>query len=95
MGPGFRRDDGLSIDDSLEPRRVDREDQRVERQDQRHPALVMEVAGARLRHRPEAAGRIEGDALDAGRHGVFALDLAGRRIDPVERAPMQVAARDP
>src|SRR6202035_3851281 len=81
--------------ESLQPGRVDREDQRIERHDQRQPALVVEMAGAGFRHRPQAPAAIEGDALDARRYLVFALDLSGCCIEAVEFAPAQIAARDP
>src|SRR6266542_6266710 len=67
----------------------------MKRHDQRYPALVVEMAGARFRHRPEAPPAIEGYALDPGWRLVMPLDLPGRRIDPVERAPAQVATCDP
>src|SRR5262249_35140117 len=79
---------------SIEPLRVDREDQRIKGQHEAAPALVI-MPRARFRHRPEPPRGVKGDALDAGRRLILALDSPARRVEAVELAPAQCAARYP
>jgi hypothetical protein len=41
------------------------------------------------------AGIAEGDALGTGRDFTTALRRVGNRVEPIERAPVPIAARDP
>ena len=57
--------------------------------------MVVDMPRPGLRHRPQSPGTTEGNALGAGRDFIAALRRAGLRVEPVERAPAPIAARDP
>src|SRR6202047_2289182 len=79
----------------LQAREVEREDQRKKGFEQTEEGMVVDMPRPGLRHRPQSPGTAEGNDLGAGRDFIAALRRAGRRIEPVERAPAPIAARDP
>jgi hypothetical protein len=80
---------------SLQPRKVEREHHREKRLEQTKEGMVIDMPRPGLRHRPQSAGIAEGEALGTGRDFITALRRAGNRVEPIERAPVPVAARDP
>jgi len=50
---------------------------------------------ARARLRDRSARIAEGDVLGIGRDFIAALRRTGNRVEPVERAPVPIATRDP
>jgi hypothetical protein len=57
--------------------------------------VVVGVPRPGLRHRPQSAGSAESEALGTGRDLITALRRAGTRVEPIKRAPVPIAARDP
>ena len=81
--------------DSLQASEVEREDQWEKRLEQTEEGMVVDMPRPSLRHRSQSAGIVEGDALGTGRDFVTPLRRAGNRVEPIERAPVPIAARDP
>src|SRR5437868_11683078 len=80
---------------SLQAREVEREHQREKRLEQTEEGVVVDMPRAGLRHRPQSAGIAEGDTLGTGPDFITALRPAGNWVEPIERAPVPIAARDP
>jgi hypothetical protein len=80
---------------SLQAREVEREHQREKRLEQTKEGMVVEMPRPGLRHRPQSAGIAEGEALRTGCDFIAALGRAGYRVEPIERAPVPIAACDP
>src|SRR5438477_2221698 len=81
--------------DLLQAREVEREDQREKRLEQTEEGIIVDMPRPGLRHRPQSPGAAKGNALDTRRGFIAAPRRAGRRVEPVERAPAPIAARDP